>query len=512
MSTSNNGFTYLIVGLLLIVGMSGSYYVGYFNAPTNRDDTGPVAWNVQFKNAEADADDDAEETVEDTPAAPNESIEQKNVRESSKSSKSSTRRKVQLAVVTHLDEPTRYMAQFLNLVYPSWKWVTSHQASIYSRMQRPNTDSHKHPIYKTKDTDSDPRHLPPADVLADLVVFVDVNLSHLLAIMPPECRLLPSTQKDVPALTVEERFSAGPHCYFVVVNPKSADNKKRHLTHTYDKYRFMQSISFLGSAEFDVIVQDSGWYDFFMRIDTDCLLAPGLLSWAPLHGQAAFGGGFMGFPSVTNPWIREFALKHGFRSNMSSGVRGGQSTTYVPTGAPGKEWAKTFINATGLVRMRGFLKQDCVAREKHQVWIDLLKSGTQVLTKPCAWPWWYNGVATLYGQLIAMNHVFGENVVRTAQLDYPMGQIESDDAQLDVVDVVALHLLTAKHRMDELMQDCNELNYQNESAVTLDDEQSKGSVHADTEPDQTSWEAYVMWFFTRARARSCAASTRLTRP
>eukprot|EP00041_Stephanoeca_diplocostata_P023120 m.562333 g.562333 ORF g.562333 m.562333 type:complete len:249 (+) comp22221_c0_seq14:643-1389(+) len=219
------------------------------------------------------------------------------VRESSKSSKSSTRRKVQLAVVTHLDEPTRYMAQFLNLVYPSWKWVTSHQASIYSRMQRPNTDSHKHPIYKTKDTDSDPRHLPPADVLADLVVFVDVNLSHLLAIMPPECRLLPSTQKDVPALTVEERFSAGPHCYFVVVNPKSADNKKRHLTHTYDKYRFMQSISFLGSAEFDVIVQDSGWYDFFMRIDTDCLLAPGLLSWAPLHGQAAFGGGFMGFPS-----------------------------------------------------------------------------------------------------------------------------------------------------------------------------------------------------------------------
>lgn len=27
-----------------------------------------------------------------------------------------------------------YMSQFLNLVYPSWKWVTSHEASVVSSL------------------------------------------------------------------------------------------------------------------------------------------------------------------------------------------------------------------------------------------------------------------------------------------------------------------------------------------------------------------------------------------
>lgn len=49
----------------------------------------------------------------------------------------------------------------------------------------------------------------------------------------------------VPNVAVDERFAAGPHCYFATIDPTSSENKKRHLTHRYDKYRFMQSISFL---------------------------------------------------------------------------------------------------------------------------------------------------------------------------------------------------------------------------------------------------------------------------
>eukprot|EP00041_Stephanoeca_diplocostata_P023121 m.562345 g.562345 ORF g.562345 m.562345 type:complete len:374 (+) comp22221_c0_seq15:349-1470(+) len=281
-----------VLATVFFAAIPGSYYIGYLHALPRRP---PAYVAKQFQRREmARAQAEAlamKSKIPKSALVSKKQLSSTSTAEPSEDSKSTrNHRRTRLAVVTHLDEPAWYMSQFLSLVYPSWKWVTSHQKSVYSKMT--NSEKRQH---ESSPSDHTSVLLGSADVLADLVVFVDANLSHLLAIMPPGCRLLPSVQDDVPSLSAEEHFRTGPQCYFATTDPASPANRAR--IPTTNDYRFMQSIEFLTSTEFDVIVQDSGWYDFFLRIDTDCLLGPGLLSYAPSAGQAAFGSGFMGYPS-----------------------------------------------------------------------------------------------------------------------------------------------------------------------------------------------------------------------
>ena len=57
--------------------------------------------------------------------------------------------------------------------------------------------------------------------------------------------------------------------------------------------------------------------------------------------------------AVTTHWVREFAKAHHLQS--SNTLQGGQSTTYIPTGAPGETWTHAFVHATALVHHEGFL-------------------------------------------------------------------------------------------------------------------------------------------------------------
>eukprot|EP00041_Stephanoeca_diplocostata_P027581 m.761641 g.761641 ORF g.761641 m.761641 type:complete len:569 (-) comp23205_c1_seq37:2234-3940(-) len=448
-------------------------------------------------------------------------------------------RRVRTAVVTHLESIPRYKSQFLNLVYPSWTWVNSRrQAFSFSKKSKHEANIIKSMFDYNKKTPEEVRQsiagdLLEAKVLADLIVFVDTPADELTAMMPPGCHLLATSDATtLPPLSVDDHFAIGPRCFFVETDPSkptyAAENTSLNAQGAKDvadmnvdvigfaqQYRFQHSIEFMLSAEFDKVVLSSGWYDFFVRIDTDSILAPGLLRWAPRSQQAAYGGGYFGDPTLTTGWVRAFAKQHQLRS--SNTLQGGQSTTYVPTGTPGKAWTHAFVHATALVHSEGFHPADCAKKERDPAWLERQQKYPSD-DKPCQWPWWHRGVSSLYGQLMAMEHVFGASPIRTPRVDFPMGATHSGlaDAAADMSEVISIHLLELKHQMASELNSCDAFKYPqaiadanngagNNARAPRPSVTGEGAKSfARTQPDTSNWKDYCYWFFSRAKARACA--------
>ena len=199
-----------------------------------------------------------------------------------------TVRHVRTAVVTHLKPHNKYGSQLLNWMYPSWLWVTSQ------------------------------RHLAvdsPVQVIADLMIFTpDVSLAY----KPPDCHVVKR------AADIQQRRAASPgraQCFFVMM----ADPTEP----IYFKVTFLQSLWFTVSPIFNNVVLDSGLYDYFLRVDMDALLSPGLLTWAPPPKKAAIGIGYMG-ENVTFEWIRDVTLQHGYKYANTVQLTWTQTTLYYP--------------------------------------------------------------------------------------------------------------------------------------------------------------------------------------
>eukprot|EP00041_Stephanoeca_diplocostata_P023123 m.562371 g.562371 ORF g.562371 m.562371 type:complete len:145 (+) comp22221_c0_seq18:606-1040(+) len=121
-----------VLATVFFAAIPGSYYVGYLHALPQHTSANVAKQFQRREMARAQAEALAKKSsIPKPPLASRKKLSSTSTAEPGEESISTRKNhRTRLAVVTHLDEPAWYMSQFLSLVYPSWKWVTSHQKSV----------------------------------------------------------------------------------------------------------------------------------------------------------------------------------------------------------------------------------------------------------------------------------------------------------------------------------------------------------------------------------------------
>jgi len=204
-----------------------------------------------------------------------------------------------------------------------------------------------------------------------------------------------------------------------------------------EKYRFAHSLNFLEMEPFTSIL-NMDYYDYIMRSDADAMLLPGLLK-VPPTGDGWIGSGFYG-TELTNHLVQRYTSR--FLPELGPPIRPNETTpsmqsTFYIHKSKFRKFASVLLNATKTLYEKAFTKDVCgeidqlsIAKELHP----------EEKGRFCRWAYWHQGVSSLYGTRIAVDHVL-KNVTVTKSLDALAGSLDRQE----VSTTIQAHLIQLKH-------------------------------------------------------------------
>eukprot|EP00514_Thraustochytrium_sp_LLF1b_P006103 CAMPEP_0184520864 /NCGR_PEP_ID=MMETSP0198_2-20121128/7403_1 /TAXON_ID=1112570 /ORGANISM="Thraustochytrium sp., Strain LLF1b" /LENGTH=237 /DNA_ID=CAMNT_0026911507 /DNA_START=219 /DNA_END=929 /DNA_ORIENTATION=+ len=162
------------------------------------------------------------------------------------------------------------------------------------------------------------------------------------------------------------------------------------------KYRFAHSINYLASSAFNSFVK-KGEYDYVMRTDADTVLFPGIRYFVP-RGDGIFGAGFSGteFTFEALHYVAENTLGiNGLELRIKS-----LQSTFTLRASVFKAYAEKLVALTETLNENAFSKKVC-----NEITLLPIVSKQNISTAKslCRWPYWHQGVSTLYATALAAN-------------------------------------------------------------------------------------------------------------
>ncbi|ETO24929.1 hypothetical protein RFI_12228 [Reticulomyxa filosa] len=369
-------------------------------------------------------------------------------------------------IAVELSERNRDLNEFIVMMHASWKYVTS-------LLTLPQTQPlSNHPLVGVPDKG--------VRVLLDLIVFCEKAACSTVQGLT-ECRV-PLSKSFLMSHANHSDYTSGmqTYCFW-----HELDSDYVHRSMRYH-YRFLTSLQFLQEKPMIDILP---FYDYIIRTDMDAVITPNALLWTPPH-QYAFGNGYMG-STFTHERL-EYIAKHKLHTRTCN-VHGMQSTWYVHRNKFLElvHWA---LNFTEYVHQNEFTETVCAK--------EVLAHGHH-----CNWPDWHQGVSSLYGSELAINHVFCGNKSSKVHLtndwkSFFLDSIESNEIR----NTVQFHMLQMKHSLLEMLEGFWNLqeikhfcaNYRRRRRQLLPDIKGK------TLEDLQSNEEYALYFFRSGIKTACS--------
>lgn len=260
-------------------------------------------------------------------------------------------------------------------------------------------------------------------VVADLFIACHPNVCHVI---DESC--IEINPNNITRKVLENRPENELLCFYAAVPEKENE-----------RYRFIHSLNFLEMEPFNSIL-DLDYYDYILRCDADSILFPGLLAVAPTVGDGWVGDGFYG-TKLTDYLVQRYTRR--FMPDLGPPLRPNQTTpsmqsTFYIHKSKFRQFVSVVLRATRTLHDKAFTKEVC--KEINQLDISKKLHPKEKGDNFCKWAYWHQGVSSLYGTRVAVDHVL-ENVTVTTSLD----AMSSELSRYDVTTTVQAHLLSLKH-------------------------------------------------------------------
>lgn len=183
-----------------------------------------------------------------------------------------------------------------------------------------------------------------------------------------------------------------------------------------ETYRFAHSLNFLEMKPFTNIL-DLDYYDCILRSDADAIFFPGLLSVAPT-GDGWIGSGYSGTPlsnHLIDHFTRRFLPQLGEPLRPHNVTPSMQSTFYIHK-SKFREFVSVLLLATRTLFEKAFTNETCTEISQLEITKSFYPNETADGINFCRWADWHQGVSSLYGTRVAVDHVL-DNVTVTTSLD-----------------------------------------------------------------------------------------------
>eukprot|EP01084_Bolivina_argentea_P052146 95813_1 len=336
------------------------------------------------------------------------------------------------AIAVELSSRRTDVLQLFTMLYPSWLYVQSLSHLTVSELL-------EHPQISNHNWNRKLSLIASMPIQIDLLIFCEpISCSHL----PINCHSLTHLQQIYekhPKIFKQMQSM----CFYHELD-------KKYIERTIDKtkYKFITSLQFLIESPFTNIVN---FYDYILRTDMDAFITPLMLLYIP-KTKAIFSCRYMGSPFTANRLemiSKTLNLKHAHLHQM-------QSTWYVKS-LSFVQLATLVVNSTLYLYENEFTKAVCqnIINSKFK---DPYNNTLSGFIEKCGWPHWHKGVASLYGQNIAINHIFYNDFIQYKKL-YNISVDEWKSKALDVLvdynwgyrisDTLQIHIINQKRSLTE---------------------------------------------------------------
>eukprot|EP01084_Bolivina_argentea_P079524 144245_1 len=350
-------------------------------------------------------------------------------------------------IAVELSSRSKDVVELHTMLYPSWMYVKS-----LSHFSMKKLLKHQQ-IYKRK-----------MDVKIDLIPQHPIKIDLIIFCEPKSCDKIPigcNSFNDLIVLhnnnDLDTFKQLSPMCFFYEL-----DDNYSHKTLTTG-YPFITSLYFLIESPFIDIIS---YYDYILRTDMDSVITPLSLIYIPKSNTinnktktkiklpAKFSKSFMGtdFTDFRLEMLaKQLNLNHSHLHQMQSSWYV-QSTRFL-------QLAQYTVNLTLYLFNNEFTAEKCKEID------DLHYKTKHNDTAQCGWADWHQGVSSLYGQNLAINHVFYNDILEFNK-SYGIGVDQWQNIGMDaeplysyrIRDILQMHLIESKGYILKQIAEINSLN------------------------------------------------------